>query len=141
MFDFKFSWSVELETGIDNIDNQHKELLRIGREVEQLIITNCENLTIDELYNVICELRNYATYHYYYEEELMRKIQYKDIERHSEMHRNAISYINNIDPEKIKNNPIKEVKDIKTWIQNYVFEHIMFEDKELALKIKESNII
>ena len=140
MFEFKLAWTKELELGVDKIDEQHKELLSIGREIEQYIITGCENLTIDGINLLISELRNYATYHYYYEEKLMKLGNYSNLLAHKELHEKAIKFINSIDPEKIVKNPLKEVKELKIWMQNYIFEHIMGYDRRIVEEIGEEKI-
>ena len=37
MFDFKFNWEKNLNTSIESIDVQHKQLFKLGRDMEQLL--------------------------------------------------------------------------------------------------------
>ena len=64
MFDFKFDWSAEMELGIPILDEQHKEIFRIARNIEQLLIQNCENVKPRDLVNIVCELREFVSYHF-----------------------------------------------------------------------------
>lgn len=73
MFDFKFDWCKEMECGVPAIDDQHQILFHIGREMEQLIMHGCQNATTKELLDIVCELREYTSYHFYTEEDLMLK--------------------------------------------------------------------
>ena len=45
MFDFKFDWASNMETGYSDIDTQHKQLFKIGRDLEQLIRIQCIGVT------------------------------------------------------------------------------------------------
>lgn len=141
MIEFKLDWNKDLELGIDKIDEQHKQLLVIGREIEQYIITKCENITVNQINLFISELRNYATYHYYYEEKLMRLGGYSKEAVHLEAHKKVIEFINEIDPEIIKNDPLNEVKQLKYWIQNYIFEHIMGADMDILEELGREKVI
>ena len=55
LFDFKFDWDDSLNVGIPEIDTQHQEFFRIGRSIEQLILTGCKNITEKELLELLCE--------------------------------------------------------------------------------------
>ena len=41
MFDFKFDWEKNLNTSIESIDVQHKQLFKLGRDMEQLLRMQC----------------------------------------------------------------------------------------------------
>ena len=41
MFDFKFDWEKNLNTSIESIDVQHKQLFKLGRDMEQLLQMQC----------------------------------------------------------------------------------------------------
>ena len=45
MFDFNFDWRKDMNTNIEVVDYQHKQLFFIGREIEQLIRTECIGIT------------------------------------------------------------------------------------------------
>ena len=53
MFDMKFDWRPYMATGIDMIDNQHKQILRVGRDIEQLLQRHCINVTQKELLSIL----------------------------------------------------------------------------------------
>ncbi|WP_455718713.1 bacteriohemerythrin, partial [Anaerosporobacter sp.] len=97
MFDFTFDWSKELETGDELIDQQHKEIFQIGRNIEQLIVRECIGVQVHELLSIVCELREYVSYHFYSEEAIMRQYDYSDYENHVNKHLKLKEYIMNID--------------------------------------------
>ena len=76
MFDFKFDWASNMETGYSDIDTQHKQLFKIGRDLEQLIRIQCIGVTDKQLLDVVCELRDFTGYHFYEEESMMQEMNY-----------------------------------------------------------------
>ena len=136
MFDFKFNWDEKIDTRIEVIDAQHKELFRIGRDVEQLVITGCVNISSERLLNVICELREYAAYHFYTEEEIMEKYNYEGLEEHKKMHEYYMGRIVAIDCKKLGQDPLEQMKLIKDEIISMVFEHMLVEDHKMADAIR-----
>lgn len=132
MFDFKFDWCPEMECGIKIIDEQHQELFRIGRDLEQLIMNDCKNATPQQLLDVVCELREYATYHFYTEEKLMEKYNYPILARHMADHVELKSKIVRINPPALAKNPTKVLTKVKNNLQDFLFNHILKEDKELC---------
>ena len=132
--DFKFNWDASLEIGHSLFDAQHKELFRIGRDIEQLLLTNSVTLSPDQLLNIICELRTYVTYHFYEEEKIMLEINYPYFSAHKHAHdvfTNQIKALN-FDAD----NLYDSAKTIKELLQTWVFEHILIEDHALKGFIK-----
>lgn len=128
MFDFKFDWNPELETGDTILDSQHKELFIITREIEQLILTDCKNTTCQDLLNLLCKIRDYITYHFYYEEQLLHSMAHPDVIEHLNDHKNFLTQINSIDCTSLCNNPTHSLKSIQYLIQTFVFEHLLILD-------------
>ena len=140
MFDFKFDWNNDCMIGINELDEQHKELFRIGRSIEQLIITGCIGVTHERLYEIVRELREYASYHFYEEEKLMDQYNYSESAFHKAEHDRFIKYIESINIPQLGDNPKQSLKILKEDIQTYIFQHILNEDRKLATEI-QPNII
>ena len=136
MFDFTFDWFKELETGDELIDQQHKEFFRIGRNIEQLIVRKCIGVQEQELLDIVCELREYVSYHFYSEESIMRQQGYSGYVHHVKEHLKFKKYVMEIDCPALAKNPYKELKAIKVMIQSWVFSHMMGEDVKMAKEIQ-----
>lgn len=136
MFDFVFNWHADLSIGIDKIDEQHKALFKIGRDMEQLLQRQCIGVTDKQLLDIICALREYAAYHFYEEELLMEKGGYSKLEEHKAEHNKFADYITMIDCPKIRTNPNLELKKMKNDVQNHIFEHILNEDMQMAKELR-----
>lgn len=136
MFDFNFDWSKEMETCISEIDSQHKEFFRIGRNIEQLLIAKCINVSEKELLDIICELREYVAYHFYEEECIMRENNYSKIEEHIKKHNEFKEMVMNIDCPALAANPYIELKKIRDEIMDWVFSHMLADDMDIARELK-----
>lgn len=132
MLDFKFDWCADVETGISIMDTQHKELFRIGREIEQLVICHCIGVTNTQLLNVIMELREYVAYHFYEEEKLMLENNYPNYAAHKAKHDETVHYIVNIDLKKLSLCPYEILGKLKTYLQDWIFSHLLVEDIALG---------
>lgn len=139
MFDFAFDWIKELETGDELIDQQHKEFFRIGRDIEQLLVRKCIGVQEQELLDIVCELREYVSYHFYSEETIMLQKGYSNYELHFKEHLGFRRYVMEIDCPALAKNPYKELKAIKSMIQSWVFNHMMGEDVRMIKEIQLEN--
>ena len=144
MFDFKFDWASNMETGYEGIDTQHKQLFKIGRDLEQLIRIQCIGVTDKQLLDVICELRDFTGYHFYEEERMMEEMNYSRIAAHKKFHKKCSDYITKLDLPKIKKEPMKHLQMIKDEVQDWIMTHVLSEDRDMIdaykkyLKEKES---
>ena len=136
MFDFAFDWFKELETGETLIDQQHKEIFRIGRNIEQLIVRRCIGVQEQELLDIVCELREYVAYHFYFEEAIMHQQGYSDYEHHVKEHVKLKKYVTDIDCPSLRENPYQDLKAIKEMLQSWVFSHVMIEDVKMIKEIQ-----
>ena len=132
MFDFKFDWLPEMDSHIMDIDVQHQQLFKVGRDMEQLLRIKCIGVTDKQLLDIICQLRDFSAYHFYVEESLMEEMNYSKLEEHRETHKRYSEYIMNINLPKLKENPEKELRLIKDEIQEWIFEHVLHTDREFS---------
>ena len=137
MFDFKFDWKEELNTGIEAVDQQHQEMFRIVRDIEQLLIIHCIGVTEKQLYAIIRELREFVSYHFYEEEKLMKKYNVSTYEEHKKNHKRMVKLIEGIDIPKLGRQPYEELTKIKEGIQDNIFEHMFNVDRIMCEEIKE----
>lgn len=137
MFDMKFDWRPDMSTGIEMIDNQHKQILRVGRDIEQLLQRKCINVTQKELLNIICDIRDFTGYHFYAEECLMDECHYSDEAHHKELHYKMIAEVNSFDVSLLKKDPEKTLTIVRDEIQDLVFSHMLIEDKKFSAEYNE----
>lgn len=129
MFDFRFDWDDSIKTGHEEIDSHNRTLFRIGRDIEQLILTDCQAVGEKELLAKLCEIREYMTYHFYTEEQILAENGSAELEAHRAQHEAFKKFINAVDCTDLVEKPTAELKKIRTFLQEWVFSHILFEDK------------
>lgn len=79
----KILWNQELSVGVEEIDSQHKELLRIANGLIQAVCLGRNEKTIN---NVLKKLREYTVFHFNSEEKFMESIGYNKRAQHVEEH-------------------------------------------------------
>lgn len=132
MFDFKFDWKPDMACGVEEIDTQHKQLFRIGRDIEQLIQTDCIGIKDEQLLDIVCQLRDFCAYHFYEEESLMDSIQYSKSELHKKEHEKITKRLTGMSMPALKKEPLKELIKIREEVQHQIFEHVLGLDMEFA---------
>jgi len=129
----EIKWNDELSVGVEQIDNQHKELLRIANALINAVSLGRDKRILD---NVIKKLREYTVHHFSSEEELMEKVHYgkraEHMAEHNKLKRNVKDYQRliyqheNLTPDVI-------LEFLKDWL----LSHILTFDRELARFIHE----
>ena len=133
MFDFDFNWDNSLNLNINHLDTQHKELFRIGRDIEQLIFIRCIGVTSEQLMNILYSLRDFITYHFYQEESFMLHINFPYIEDHIKEHNEFKDYITHLNYTALCESPFIELQKLRTVLVDWVLQHISISDKKIAL--------
>ena len=77
-------WSNDLNTGIENIDEQHKKLFVLLQSCRVLVQQS--QVDGNELGAALSELKRFAFEHFATEEKYMESINYQDINRHKLEH-------------------------------------------------------
>lgn len=137
MFDFKFDWVKSMETGVEDVDTQHKQLFRIGRDIEQLLRIQCIGVTDKQLLDIVCALRDYTGYHFYVEERMMEEMCYPRITEHKKFHKRCSDFIMGLDLPKIKAEPVKQLEKIRDEVQTWIMNHVLNEDCNMTAAYKK----
>lgn len=137
MFDFNFDWSKDMETEISEIDIQHREFFRIGRDMEQLLLMKCVNVQEKELLDIVCDLREYVAYHFYEEEVIMKAANYEKLEEHVKKHNEFENMVMNIDCPALAADPYNELLKIRNLVVDWVFGHMLHDDMQMAQAVNK----
>ena len=118
----------KLSLEIVEIDNQHRELIRILQQTNDLQRTSDERKKI-YLPVIIQKLFYYTQYHFSFEEEHMSKNEYPKLPQHRSEHQIFIDKVNNFVTDYEKDSA--ELTDkIIIFLRDWTVEHILKEDKE-----------
>jgi len=124
-----FKWRDTFKLDIPEIDAQHKKLFEIGSRLYEIISLKDNYDHYDEIMQIIDELRNYAKYHFGYEEELMRKKNFEGYDEHKIEHDFFIKKIARINIVDIEEDQEKVMLEMVTFIADWISGHILQTDK------------
>ncbi len=124
-----FLWKEEYNTGIDDIDKQHKELFRISSEAYKLLKNDLRTDKYDNLIKIISDLRDYTIYHFNYEENRMAEKKCKGFFAHKLEHEAFKEKINSIDFKSIDLRQDESIAELLELVYNWITDHILNTDK------------
>lgn len=126
------TWNSAFETGIQVLDEQHKELFRMLRDLEQMVLTECKQYEYEDFVHLICEIRDYMTYHFYTEEKLMQEMNYPEIDIQRKAHGNFKDEINKINYIELQETPLKVIEHLRSYIELWIMQHMLLEDVKIG---------
>ncbi len=124
----------EYLTGIKQIDDEHRKLFELTEEAYQLLKNEFITDKYDKIVEILEGLREYTKVHFAHEEEYMESIGYKKIFTQKIQHRDFIEKIDNIDLEHIDENQERAIKDIIVFLGDWLVNHVLHTDKQIAEK-------
>ena len=122
-------WKDEYSTGIEVIDNQHKELFNIANKIYTLLNDEFCTDKYDKIIEILNELKDYTVYHFRSEEEYMKSIHYNKLFSQKIEHDYFVSKFDEIDYDKIDVDQDKYILSILDFIINWITNHIISKDK------------
>src|ERR1035437_7570760 len=126
-------WNDNLVTGVDKIDEQHRILVNSINDANTRLMLNASAEMLDQISR---DLLSYALYHFETEEELMQEYNYAGInseesDSHLRQHREFSSKVVEV-REGIKAGNLISRKDLLTFLNEWLINHILKTDKRLA---------
>lgn len=122
-------WKDEYSTGVEHIDEQHKELFRISQEIFNLYNNEFCVDKYDRIVELIEELKKYTVFHFNTEEEYMASINYKKLLSHKVDHADFIEKVSNVDLTSIDKDHDAYLLDILKFVVDWIVNHILEKDK------------
>jgi len=131
-------WRDSLAIGVEEIDSQHKELIRRFNS----LLTACEaGKGIDELKKLLTFLDDYVVEHFSNEERLQRKYNYPSYASHKMEHDSFVARIKAVQEEiKSEGVAIHNVIETNNMLLKWLLNHISKVDIELGKFLKATNM-
>jgi len=130
-------WKNEYSLGIQEIDNQHKQLLHSFSVIEDAINLNPGREWASIHYSIV-ELQHLARMHFSFEESLMRLFGYPKTKEHSSEHEYFFVKIREIESHSIRNSMELEMLEfLRVWLT----KHILGIDRDYARHILSGAVI
>lgn len=130
-----FVWKDDYNTGISEIDAQHRQLFKLGSQIFDLVSLDDGFDHYDEIINILNDLREYTIYHFDFEEKYMLEIGYEDFDNHKELHDKLIDKITNIETKDIDSDQRSISLSLLDFIATWIGNHILKEDFKYAKKV------
>ncbi len=135
-----FQWKDSYSCKVRQIDEQHKQLFKLGEDLNKIISNKDGEDRYDEIMNVLKELKEYTIYHFKFEEELLKIYDYPQLSMHKEEHRAFIEKIMELETEDIDSEQRKVTIDILIFIANWIEKHIVKVDMQYSEFLNEKGI-
>lgn len=128
-----FPWTSRLAMGIDSIDDQHKELVRL---INQLHSAMKKQSGVQEAARILDKLTEYTVFHFKFEEEAFEKYKYPEIEQHKVKHKKLVTQIVDFKAD-LDAGRAGISMDLMNFLTNWLKEHILYEDKKYVPFLKD----
>ncbi len=120
----KWQWDSRLETGIELIDDQHKELFR---RIDRLEVAMYSGTGSAELTYLVEYLVDYVVDHFAAEEKLLGEMNYPDLPKHIRQHEEFRLIVNEIvsscrDKGADRYLAIEVDKKMRSWWENHILK-------------------
>lgn len=129
-----FSFKEEYRTGIEAIDEEHKELLKILDELHCLVANDDSDDKYDKILNLSKYFRNYIQVHFKNEEEYMESIQYEELEVQQLAHEVFIARLELMNLDEFDMTRQDELEEYVKAMTEWFSAHIVHMDKQIGKK-------
>ena len=129
------TWTLDLDTGFADIDDQHKELVdKINKFYDVYQTGNVVDIKI-----ALQELLDYTVYHFSQEEKMLEEANYRMLEPHKKVHFNFVSKIKNCQAS-IENGDLEAGKELINLLDGWLFRHIRLNDHGYVADVKKAGV-
>lgn len=138
-----FAFTDKYKTGIELVDNEHKQLFAIIREVNDLIHEELLHDKYDEIMRLLAELRQYTEFHFSDEEALMEQISYPGFEAQKRAHSAFVERLVEIDLSELgsmDDNQQEYLINLIDFLLAWLSNHILGSDKKIGDYIRTQHL-
>jgi hemerythrin len=127
-----FKWSDRYNVGVDAIDSQHMSLMALLNDCDEQVARD-KTACVDEV--LVDRLTKYVTYHFKFEEDLMRSVGYQDLERHQDQHKYFVSRVLELDVAHSRGKP-GQLSMALDFLRDWYINHILGDDRAYVPFVK-----
>jgi len=131
------TWTHELSVHIEEIDQQHQNLINIINKMDDLVKIG-SNAKRSEIRKIFAELVDYTSYHFKAEEELFSKYGYPGWEDHKKQHNDLAMQLLNLQINFAKGEA-EVSQEMMKFLNKWLVDHISTSDQEYAIFINNKN--
>ncbi len=123
----------EYRTGIELIDREHQNLFEIIDKANILVREQVDEESLDEIMEILAELKTYTELHFGDEEEYMESIGYEGLQAQKRAHTAFIGKVESISREEISQNPQEYMQSLVEFLLGWLINHILYTDKKIPM--------
>jgi hemerythrin-like metal-binding protein len=128
-----FEWDASLETGIEQIDEQHRSLFALANELHDAVQADDDPELVE---NAVYALSEYVTQHFADEESLMAQTGFARLNWHKTLHRDLTAETMRIAARYFNGDDLLPT-GLAPFLTTWLTEHIRQADMLLAAHIRE----
>ncbi|KOR32602.1 hemerythrin [Achromatium sp. WMS3] len=121
-------WSEEISVGVEEIDEQHKVLVKLINDLNDAMQERRSNEIVKEILNKLAE---YTRIHFAVEESLMRILGYPGYEAHKAQHQELIYSVLDL-AQKVEGGKSGISFELMHFLKSWLTKHIMESDKDYS---------
>ncbi|QJB56679.1 bacteriohemerythrin [Pseudodesulfovibrio sp. zrk46] len=133
----KIQWNKELSVGVNEIDDQHKELIKIANLLLETVEGPPDRNMVD---SAIKQLREYTVFHFNSEEALMTEVRYPERGEHHAQHRKLKNDVKQFQRDMYEQQ-IPEPAVVLAFLRSWLLNHILTFDRKLAQFINDQKAL
>ena len=127
-----YDFTDEFLTGVELVDEEHKELFRIIGQVHEVMANEVMADKYDEIISLLEELRTYTKVHFKDEEEYLVSIQYEGLEAQKVAHEMFVARLDEIDLNEIDAHQEEVLEKLMAFLTEWLVNHILHMDKKFG---------
>ena len=128
-------WTSDLDTGFDDIDAQHKQLVDYINKLYDAREANDKEAVEQEFQHLI----DYTVEHFSYEEMMLEEAQYRLVEQHRKVHQNFVTRMSTLQA-RYQNGDAEALNEVIDLCEGWLFRHIRINDHGYIDGVKASGI-
>jgi len=124
----------EFFTGIELIDNEHRQLFDYANQIYELLHAEFVPDKYDNIVDILGKLRDYTKKHFADEEAYMESIQYKKIFTQKVQHQAFIEELDKLDLNEISEveNQDETISNLLSFVTDWLIHHILEVDTQIG---------
>lgn len=125
-------WNTVLNTGVEEIDTQHRGLVQLAQELAAAIHSKEGQETLKDL---VARLRHYSVEHFAAETRIMQQMRFPEIREHLAEHRRLSNMSRQFQDDFYRQQGVP-AENVGRFMKHWLFDHILKWDMRLAAHIK-----
>lgn len=121
-----FNWRKEFSVNVKEMDDHHRLILEKANTLHEAVESHCDRSHLEDALNFLVE---FVAFHFVKEEALMEKHNYPEFEIHKKKHEKLIEGTLKL-KERLKNVDVEMNLQVLDFFKDWIFEHILTEDRK-----------